>query len=211
MKIVTDIDCRDLIPLIDKKWLVSGLWRLAGRKDEGEKKLKELARDMHKFGLNPKLIYQSYDSKLREKFIDLFIGKRKVASFEIKRDILEKMNKTRISCDNAFVMCATLGEDAGISSARKFENGEYAEYFYLYGFSAALTEALAEYGHRLICRDADCDRKKSFRISPGYSVWPDLGDQKKIAGLLPIGEIGVSVSETNLLIPEFSITAVGFW
>lgn len=91
-----------------------------------------------------------------------------------------------------------------------FKTGEYTDYFYLNGLAASLTEALTEYGHLRICEELGLRREETFRISPGYPAWPEISDQAKISKLVSMDKIGVSVSETFQLVPEFSTTAMIF-
>jgi 5-methyltetrahydrofolate--homocysteine methyltransferase len=84
-----------------------------------------------------------------------------------------------------------------------------------------MAEALAEYWHHRI-RDewgfADEDgpslgglfkqQYRGSRYSWGYPACPDLDDQVKVAELLEIGRIGVTVSEEFQLHPEQSTSAI---
>jgi 5-methyltetrahydrofolate--homocysteine methyltransferase len=84
-----------------------------------------------------------------------------------------------------------------------------------------MAEALAEYWHRRIREEwgyADEDgptlgglfkqQYRGSRYSWGYPACPDLDDQAKVADLLEIDRIGVTVSEGFQLHPEQSTSAI---
>jgi 5-methyltetrahydrofolate--homocysteine methyltransferase len=102
----------------------------------------------------------------------------------------------------------TVGDEAQRRCLYLYSENKYKNYLYLHGFAVAVTEALAEYSHRLICAELGLNWNDSIRISPGYPVWPNLTDQEKVVGLLEGKKIGVSLTETYQLVPEFSTTAM---
>ena len=84
-----------------------------------------------------------------------------------------------------------------------------------------MTEALAELWHRRIREEwgfADEDgptltglfkqQYRGSRYSWGYPACPDLDDQTKVAELLEIERIGVSLTEEFHLVPEQSTSAI---
>ncbi len=92
---------------------------------------------------------------------------------------------------------------------------------YFHGLSVEMAEALAEYWHRRIREEwgfADEDgptlgglfkqQYRGSRYSWGYPACPDLDDQVKVADLLEIDRIGVTVSEEFQLHPEQSTSAI---
>lgn len=204
---IKDIKCSDLIPLINKKWLFAGLWQLKDTK-VAEKVFDNILTKINDFGFKPKIIYEVFSIFVEKTEARLSIDGGKVVSFEIIRSLLDKMSGGKKLGDKAALMAVTIGEGVCGVGEEKFKKGEYADYFYLNGFSAALAEALTEYGHLQICTNINSPRNLSFRISPGYAVWPRLSDQKNIAGVLPLDKIGLAISETNQLIPEFSTTSM---
>ena len=78
--------------------------------------------------------------------------------------------------------------------------------FLLHGLSAELTEALAEYGQRRLPKLPGWS--KTVRYSPGYPVWPDLSEQKKIFALLRPQRIGVRLAPSFQMVPEYSTSAI---
>ena len=102
-----------------------------------------------------------------------------------------------------------------------FAADKYQDYLLLHGLSVEMTEALAELWHRRIREEwgfADEDgptlaglfkqQYRGSRYSWGYPACPDLDDQTKVAELLEIERIGVSLTEEFHLVPEQSTSAI---
>jgi 5-methyltetrahydrofolate--homocysteine methyltransferase len=115
----------------------------------------------------------------------------------------------------------TMSDVASAHSAELFAADRYQEYLYFHGLSVEMAEALAEYWHRRIREEwgfADEDgptlgglfkqQYRGSRYSWGYPACPDLDDQVKVAELLEIDRIGVTVSEEFQLHPEQSTSAI---
>jgi 5-methyltetrahydrofolate--homocysteine methyltransferase len=91
--------------------------------------------------------------------------------------------------------------------ARKLAaQGQVRDQFLLHGLSAELTEALAEYSQSQLPKLPGWN--KTVRYSPGYPVWPDLSEQKKIFVLLRPERIGVTLTESFQMVPEYSTSAI---
>jgi len=123
--------------------------------------------------------------------------------------------------DYAAFHVVTMGDVASAHSAELFAADRYQDYLHFHGLSVEMAEALAEYWHRRIREDwgfADEDgptlgglfkqQYRGSRYSWGYPACPDLDDQVKVAELLEIGRIGVTVSEEFQLHPEQSTSAI---
>lgn len=102
-----------------------------------------------------------------------------------------------------------------------FEKGDYQDYLYVHGMGVETAEALAEYWHKQIRHelgigDADPPDIKSLfaaryhgaRYSFGYPACPNLEDQAKLFELLHPEEIGVTLSEEFMIVPEQSTSAI---
>ncbi len=123
--------------------------------------------------------------------------------------------------DYAGFSVVTMGEVASEHSAKLFAGDRYQEYLFFHGLSVEMAEALAEYWHRRMREEwgfADEDgpslaglfrqQYRGSRYSWGYPACPDLEDQAKVADLLDIGRIGVTVSEEFQLHPEQTTSAI---
>ncbi len=115
----------------------------------------------------------------------------------------------------------TLGARASDVARAWFAADRYQDYMYLHGLSVEMTEALAEYVHKLIrvelglaaeeARDLDGILKREYRgarYSFGYPACPNIADQHKLLALLGADRIGISMSEEDQLYPEQSTSAI---
>lgn len=102
----------------------------------------------------------------------------------------------------------TIGDRVIIEGARFFNEKKYSEAFYLKGLAAELAEATAEFGNRLIRKELGIEGTAGCRFSFGYDATPNLMDQEKLYTLLEGGRIGVKLTETFYLTPEYSTSAI---
>ncbi len=123
--------------------------------------------------------------------------------------------------DYAAFHVVTMSDVASAHAAELFAADRYQDYLHFHGLSVEMAEALAEYWHRRIREEwgfADEDgptlgglfkqQYRGSRYSWGYPACPDLDDQVKVADLLEIDRIGVTVSEEFQLHPEQSTSAI---
>ena len=112
-----------------------------------------------------------------------------------------------ISC--VTMMLVTIGNEVAKAGVDLFRDNKYAEAFYLKGFAAESTEALAQYAQRHIANELGLADDAGMRFSFGYPACPNLMDQGKLHRLLGGNRIGVVVSsKTYQLIPEHSTSAI---
>ncbi|MRR09775.1 hypothetical protein EG831_06830 [bacterium] len=97
------------------------------------------------------------------------------------------------------VQLVTLGTDL------RTIKGTGEEKYLLHGLAAELTETLARWCDARLARENHWQRTR--RISPGYPVWPDLSEQKKIFALLKPGRIGVRLTRAHQMVPEYTTSA----
>ena len=123
--------------------------------------------------------------------------------------------------DYAAFHVVTMGPRATERERELFAANRYQDYLLLHGLSVEMTEALAELWHRRIREEwgfADEDgptlaglfrqQYRGSRYSWGYPACPDLEEQAKLAELLEIERIGVSLTEECHLVPEQSTSAI---
>jgi 5-methyltetrahydrofolate--homocysteine methyltransferase len=123
--------------------------------------------------------------------------------------------------DYAGFHVVTMGSRASEREQELFKANQYQDYLLLHGLSVEMTEALAELWHRRIREEwgfADEDgptiaglfrqQYRGSRYSWGYPACPDLDDQAKLAELLEMDRIGVSLTEEFHLVPEQSTSAI---
>ncbi len=123
--------------------------------------------------------------------------------------------------DYAAFHVVTMGTAASAREKELFAADKYQDYLLLHGLSVEMTEALAELWHRRIreewgyaAEDGPTltglfkQQYRGSRYSWGYPACPDLDDQTKVAELLEIERIGVSLTEEFHLVPEQSTSAI---
>jgi len=119
----------------------------------------------------------------------------------------------------AFVV--TVGGAASAEAGRLYRENRYLDYLRLHGLAVETAEAAAEWMHSAMLRelgfrpDDSADpsvaagrRLPGFRYSFGYPACPNLEDQGKLFRLLDPAEIGVSLTESWEMVPEFSVSAI---
>jgi len=115
----------------------------------------------------------------------------------------------------------TLGDKPVQKAHDLKEKGEYQDYFYWHGFCAAMTEALAARVHSMVGlflgvenaheQSIEKDLRMEFvgkRLSFGYEALPNILEQGKILKLLNADEIGLTMTESGMLEPEYSTCAM---
>ncbi len=117
----------------------------------------------------------------------------------------------------------TLGQAAADHAARLYREDGYADYFAFHGLATELTEAYAERLHARIRRELGIAGKdlpgralfaqgyQGSRYSYGYPACPDLEGNGPILDLLGGREIGVTLSDSHQMDPEYSTSALVAW
>lgn len=106
------------------------------------------------------------------------------------------------------VMAVTIGSAVEEAIDSAFSAGEYSRALLLDAAATTATEACADYLNRTIT--AEAKRRglyTAFRFSPGYGDW-DITVQSDIVRLSEGDSIGITVTESSMLIPRKSVTAV---
>ena len=119
------------------------------------------------------------------------------------------------------VQLVTEGDRATELAEKLRADNRYQDYLYLHGFGVESAEALAELWHKRMrqelgfaAEDAAGVRElfqqgyRGSRYSFGYPACPNLEDRRLITQLLQPGEIGVTLSENDMLVPEQSTDAI---
>ncbi len=119
------------------------------------------------------------------------------------------------------IQLVTVGHKASELAERLRKENAYQDYLYLHGFGVECAEALAEFWHKRIrtelgfSSEDDTNIRKLFqqqyrgsRYSFGYPACPNLEDRAMIVELLGPDEIGVTLSENYMLVPEQSTDAI---
>ncbi len=87
--------------------------------------------------------------------------------------------------------------------------GQYAEAYYLHGFSVQSAEALAEHTHRRIRAQLGLSPERGKRYSWGYGACPDLSQHALVWRLLDVAAVlGAELTEAFQIVPEQSTAAI---
>jgi hypothetical protein len=101
---------------------------------------------------------------------------------------------------------ATIGDALEKEVQRLSSSGELALAVTLDAAGSVTAEAAADEVNRHICEVAnDRGLMSKPRFSPGYGKW-DLSEQEIIFDLLPAERIGVSLTESSMMIPRKSVS-----
>jgi 5-methyltetrahydrofolate--homocysteine methyltransferase len=125
------------------------------------------------------------------------------------------------SPDYAAFHVVTMGPIASAREKELFADNKYQDYLFLHGLSVEMAEALAELWHKRIREEWGFvgedgptlsglfkQQYRGSRYSWGYPACPDLEEQAKVAELLEIDRIGVTLTEESHLVPEQSTSAI---
>jgi 5-methyltetrahydrofolate--homocysteine methyltransferase len=110
--------------------------------------------------------------------------------------------------DVAPLFIVSCGQKLAALEQELYSSDHYSRYMVLHGFGAELAEALAAAMHERIGRELGLGPGQGKRFSPGFPAWPDLADQRRLVRLLAAGRIGVSLSSSDQLLPELSVSAM---
>jgi len=117
----------------------------------------------------------------------------------------------------------TLGQGAADHAAKLYGEDGYGDYFAFHGLATELTEAYAERIHARIRRELGIAGKdlpgralfaqgyQGSRYSYGYPACPDLEGNGPLLDLLQGSEIGVHLSESHQMDPEYTTSALVAW
>ncbi len=119
------------------------------------------------------------------------------------------------------MQAVTMGNVASDYAQNLFKENRYTDYLYFHGLTVQLAEALAEYSHSLIRKECGFEsdepdniravlaqKYRGCRYSFGYPACPNVSDSKKQLEWLDCSRIGLSIDDSDQLVPEQSTTAI---
>lgn len=222
-KILEDVNFEEVAKLINREILFASRWQF--RKDQTTEEWEKFKREhvlpiferlisrcgTHKV-IVPKIVYGYFECRKQENALLVSsVGPvEKTHRFEFPR---QRQSPNLCISDffpDGFVtmQIVTIGDKVVEEGTRLFKENKYSETFYLKGLAAELAEATAEYSNRIIRNELGAPEHSGARFSFGYPAAPQLMDQKKLYALLGGGRIGVKLTETCHLIPEYSTSAI---
>ncbi|SNZ11757.1 methionine synthase (B12-dependent) [Persephonella hydrogeniphila] len=125
--------------------------------------------------------------------------------------------------DTVAFTVVSAGEKFSEYENQLFKEGKYKEYHLVHGLGIELAEALAEIVHKQIRIELGIAKEEGetledinwqiknyqgARYSPGYPACPDLSLNREIFKLLKPEELGITLTENYLIVPEQSTDAI---
>jgi len=102
----------------------------------------------------------------------------------------------------------TIGSSLENKVSEFFTQGEYPRAIALDAVGTVAVEALSKYVRNLICQEVkDRNLQITRHFSPGYNDW-DISQQKDIFKIIPADKIGVSLTESYMMVPKKSLSWV---
>lgn len=160
-------------------------------------KLEKLTVDALTF-MEPKASFEFTEFTVQEDTV--FLRKFNI-SFKSKNIIKILNGKSLI-----YIMACTLGEELGRHVS---ESDNVSDAFILDAIGSETVEVLANNVNRIIRQDAEMHGlpSLSMRFSPGYGDL-NLNLQKDLLSIVNAQEIGITLTQTGLMYPQKSITAL---
>jgi hypothetical protein len=113
-------------------------------------------------------------------------------------------------CDYTTLLVCTIGNNI-VEKVEELKRTSLADAYYLDRAGAWMADFMAEETGRMIETEiVENGYSPTFRYAAGYGDW-DLSAQTEIMRLTEANRIGVSVTETFIMVPRFSVSAVIGW
>lgn len=109
-------------------------------------------------------------------------------------------------CEKTVLFLVTMGDKVDRIIRQNMEAQPHYG-FILDATASVAAEGTAQYVQDHIEQGLGGDEGTTLRYSPGYCDWP-LKEQKKLFGLLPGETLGVKLSESSLMSPRKSVSAI---
>jgi len=236
---VEQLDPAELFPLINEQALFRGRWGYRRGKMGAEEyqdliegtvrplyqNLKE--RSLAEGWLQPKVSYGYFRAHAKENRL-LVEAENQEHCFNFPRQaeapflcIADYFKSAAEGGDVAGFFVVTIGSRIGEEIAKLYEANAYHDYLMLHGFSVEVTDALAEYWHRMMRRElsialegqedaygAVTQDYQGSRYGFGYPACPDLEAHKPLFAFLKPEGIGISLTENMQMVPEQTTSAI---
>ncbi len=229
-RVLDRVGLEDVAACLDRNALFRGQWggkahgaefdRLV--RDEFEPRLAAMIRESRlRQHLHPRAVYGYFPCRAMGD--DLVIYDPSDPTREVERFTLPRQPSGERLCLADYFLTAndtpnvvafqvvTMGQRPSEAVAQLQAAGEYADAYFLHGFSVQMAEAMAEYVNRQVRRDLGLppEGEQGRRYSWGYAAIPELEDHERVFRLLGAREaIDVDLTEGYQLVPEQSTAAV---
>ena len=219
-KVVTDVTLSDIEPLINREALFAGRWQFRrGESADEWESLKQrkceplfakiVAKCCARNIIRPMISYGYFKcSRINNGLVISDRGKTHRLEFPRERRAPNRCIADFFPEGFVAMQIVTVGSDVTRETTNQFSEGAYSDAFFLKGLAAEAAEAMAVLMHDRIRLELGGDAGVGERFSPGYPSFPDLFAQREILDLLEAKRIGVSLTETCQLVPEYSTSAI---
>ena len=230
-RVLREIDPNLLWPCFDLRSLYRLSWGASNTKGEAFERVvrEEFEPRLHRYEkmaqesrfIEPRAVYGYFPAAGSQNDVVIYDPQdpsREIARFTFARqaggehlslaDYVAQAKDGR-AVDVVALQVVTVGSHAAVQTEKLHAQGEYAESYFLHGFSVQSAEALAEYTHRHIRRELGLPDERGKRYSWGYGACPDLSQHEIAFRLLDAqNAIGVSLTEAFQIVPEQSTAAI---
>ncbi|MCI8660392.1 MAG: Vitamin B12 dependent methionine synthase activation subunit [Lachnospiraceae bacterium] len=147
---------------------------------------------------NPKAVWREFPLTIRDHVLDMTC--LKTCSRSLERNLKD--------CESVLLFGATLGSGVDVL-LRRYGRLQMSKAVVLQASSVAMLETWCDWQNEVLSREY---QEKGWymrpRFSPGYGDFP-LECQRKLSGALELGKrIGVTLTDSLLMVPSKSVTAV---
>ncbi|MFH1878299.1 MAG: dihydropteroate synthase, partial [Candidatus Omnitrophota bacterium] len=224
---LVNIPVDEVFKYLDERLLFELAWgvKLKDRKEKDriiEEEYKPLLRELkdeaiRKAWLDLKAVYGYFPCGVSGEDMEILDesgGVREVINFPRSPgagsvSLADYFSGSREDPDIVVFQAVTAGDKINKAISALNERKEFTRAFFVHGLSVYLAEALAAYIHDLIRKELGLKEGQGKRYSPGYPLWRNLEDQKKIFRLLDAEKLlGVKLTEGYQMVPEQSTTAM---
>ena len=121
----------------------------------------------------------------------------------------KKLGTLLAGAESLAVMVGTIGEALEEEVSRLFAASDYMDALALDAIGSVAVEEACQHVRSLVCRRyaAPAGLQVGPSLSPGYQYW-DIRDQRVVFALVPAGDVGVSLTDSCLMVPRKSESAI---
>ena len=213
------MNCDEILPYLNERFLYHALWQIGAdaflkdselKKELADKYLqmsqwaREIVAPTHRYGFY-RAVFTGHQAEIYDT--------HEAASLMTISHAFDS-----IPAETIAFQIVTLGQSAVEKAQELKNNDEYSDYFYWHGFCAALTEAFAAKIHAVIREEYSKERSSpeaefdqtyhGSRLSFGYPALPSIMEQGKVLELLHAEDMGIIMTESGMLTPEYSTCAM---
>lgn len=236
---VEHLDPAMLFPLVNEQALFRGRWGYRrGKMGAGEYEelingtvrplyQQLIERSIAEGWLQPKVSYGYFPChSLENTLLVEAAGREHAFSFPRQSEapylsIVDYFKSAGEGGDVAGFFVVTIGDKIGEEIGKLYKANAYHDYLMLHGFSVEVTDALAEYWHRVMRRELGLEGEEQVngygavtqeyqgsRYGFGYPACPDLDAHKPLFAFLKPEGIGISLTENMQMVPEQTTSAI---